>query len=98
MTGMGLTVDMSDLHGRLIQAQAEGKYCSGCAFDGFLWLAEQTSIPPSSRVKAARDWLDEFEGQFAPEDKAQLAKSGKCRICRRPKTSDLRLRRALTLN
>ena len=98
MTDMALTVDMSDLRRRLVQAMSEGKYCSGCAFDGFLWLAEQAPILPSSRAKAARDWLDEFEGKFAPEDKARLARSGKCKICRRPRASDLRIGRALVLN
>lgn len=98
MTDMTLTVDMSDLRSRLIQAQIEGRYCSGCALDGFLWLAEQASIPPSSWAKAARDWLDEFEGEFPPEDKAKLVKSGKCKICRRPRASDLRIGRALVLN
>ena len=93
---MALTVDMSDLRKRLVQAMSEGKYCSGCAFDRFLWLAEQAPVPRLSRARAARDWLDEFEGEFPPEDKARLA--GKCKICRRPRASDLRLRRALTLN
>jgi hypothetical protein len=99
MTDMAArTVDMSDLHWRLIEAQAEGKYCSGCAFDGFLWLAEQAPIPRLSRARAARDWLDEFEGKFAVEDTARLAKDGKCKICRRPRASALRIRRALSLN
>jgi hypothetical protein len=99
MTDMAArTVDMSDLHWRLIEAQAEGKYCSGCAFDGFLWLAEQAPIPPSSWAKAAKDRLDEFEGKFPPEDKARLAKGGKCKICRRPRASALRIRWALVLN
>ena len=71
---MTLTGDMSDLRGQLIRAKAEGKYCSGCAFDRFLWLAEQAPIPRSSRARAARDWLYEFEEMFEPEDTAQLAK------------------------
>jgi hypothetical protein len=95
---MALAVDMSDLRKRLVQAMSDGKYCSGCAFDGFLWLAEQAPIPPSSWAKAAKDRLDEFEGKFPPGDKARLAKGGKCKICRRPRASALRIRRALVLN
>jgi hypothetical protein len=98
MTDMGLAVDMSDLHGRLIQALAEGRYCSGCALDRFLWLAEQAPIPRLSRAMAAKEWLEEFEGRFPPEDKARLAKDGKCKICRRPRASKLRIGRALALN
>jgi hypothetical protein len=95
---MALTVDMSDLRGQLIRAKAEGKYCSGCAFDRFCWLAEQEPIPRSSRVRAAMEWRDELEGTFAPEDRAQLARDGQCKICRRPRASALRIERALTLN
>jgi hypothetical protein len=84
---MALTVDMSDLRKRLVQAMSEGKYCSGCALDKFLWLAEQAPVPRLSRPKTARGWLDEFEGEFAVEDKAQLVKDGKCKICRRPRAS-----------
>ena len=95
---MVLTLDMSDIRGQLIRAKAEGTYCSGCALDRFVWLAEQGPIPRLSRPRAARDWLAEFEEKFAVEDSAQLAKDGKCKICRRPRASKLRIRRALGLN
>jgi hypothetical protein len=87
---------MTDIRGQLLQAKAAGRYCSGCAFDRFLWLVEQEALSPSAQARAARGWLDEFEGRFAPEDKAQLG--GKCKICRRPRASALRIRRALGLN
>jgi len=93
---MTLTVDMSDVRGQLLQAKAEDRYCSACAADRFLWLAEQEMLTPSAQARAARGWLDEFEGRFAPEDKAQLG--GKCKVCRRPRASALRIRRALGLN
>lgn len=95
---MTLAVDLSDIRGQLTRALAEGRYCSGCALDRFLWLAEQGPIPRLSRPRAARDWLAEFEGTFAVEDKAQLVRDGRCKICRRPRASALRLKRALGLN
>ncbi|MGA7741347.1 MAG: hypothetical protein WBP56_08270 [Polyangia bacterium] len=95
---MTLAVDLSGVRGQLLRAKAEGKYCSGCALDMFAWLAEHGPIPRLSRPKAARDWLDVFERTFAVEDKAQLVRDGKCKICRRPRASALRLKRALGLN
>ncbi len=95
---MTLTLDMTDIPGQLLRAKAEGRYCSGCAFDRFLWLAEQAPVPRFSRARAAKEWLEEFEGKFAVEDKDRLVKDGKCKICRRPRASKLRLRRALGLN
>ena len=95
---MVLSLDMSDIRGQLIRAKAAGKYCSGCALDRFVWLAEHGPVPRLSRPRAARDWLAEFEGKFAVEDSAQLVKDGKCKICRRPRASKLRLKRALSLN
>jgi hypothetical protein len=95
---MTLTVDMSDPRRDLLQAKAEGRYCSGCALDRFLWAAEQAPVPRSLRTKFAEQWLSEFENLFAPEDSSQLAKDGTCRICRKPKVSELRRRRALSLS
>ena len=59
-------------------------------------IRQQEMLTPSAQARAARGWLDEFEGRFAPEDKAQLG--GKCKVCRRPRASALRIRRALGLN
>jgi hypothetical protein len=64
-----LAVDLSGVRGQLLRAKAEGKYCSGCALDRFAWLAEQGPIPRLSRARAAKDWLDGFEGTFAVEDR-----------------------------
>ena len=95
---MKLTLDMADIREQLIRAKAGGTYCSGCALDRFVWLAEHGPIPRLMRNRAAKDWLAEFEGKFAPEDNAQLVKDGKCKICRRPRASALRIKRALGLN
>lgn len=95
---MTLAVDLSGVREQLLRAKAEGTYCSGCALDRFVWLAEHGPVPRLSRPRAAREWLDEFEGKFAVEDKAQLTKDGRCKICRRPRASALRLKRALGLN
>jgi hypothetical protein len=95
---MTLAVGLSDIRGQLIRAKAEGTYCSGCALDRFMWLAEHGPVPRLSRPRAAREWLAGFEGTFAVEDKAQLTKDGRCKICRRPRGSKLRLGRALGLN
>jgi len=63
MTDMAArTVDMSDLHWRLIEAQAEGKYCSGCAFDGILVAGRAGADPTLVTGESREDWLDEFEG------------------------------------